>query len=49
MLRKAKKDIDTWTGKANKVLRELYRSLVKKRELCNTANMSVFILFFFPS
>ena len=27
------KEIDTWVGKANAVLRELHRSVVTKREL----------------
>jgi len=40
--------MDTRTGKANAVLRELYRSVVTKWELSNTAKLSVFILFFVP-
>ena len=35
------KEIDTRIGKANAVLRELYRSVVAKRELSNTAKLSV--------
>jgi len=42
------KEINTWTGKANVVLRELYRSVDTKRELSNTANMSVFNSVSFP-
>ena len=34
-------EIDTRTGKANAVLRELYRSVVTKRELSNTAELSI--------
>ena len=41
-------DIDTRIGKANTVLRELYRSVVTKRELSNTANLSVIESFFVP-
>jgi len=36
------KEIDTQTGKVNPVLRELYRSVVTKRELSNTVKLSVF-------
>jgi len=36
------KEIDAWIGEANAVLRELYRSVFKKRELSNTAKLSVF-------
>ena len=35
-------EIDTRTGKANAVLCELYRSVVTKRELSNTAKLSAF-------
>ena len=35
-------EIDTRIGKANAVLRELYRSVATKRELSNTAKLSVF-------
>jgi len=41
-------EIDTRIGKANAVLRELYRSVVTKRELSNTAKLSVFKLVFVP-
>jgi len=34
-------DIDTWIGKANVFMRELYRSAVTKRDLSNTAKLSV--------
>ena len=34
-------EIDTGIGEANVVLRELYRSVVTKRELTNTAKLSV--------
>ena len=36
------KEIDTRIGKANAVLRELYCSVVGKRELSQTAKLSVF-------
>jgi len=36
------KEFDTRIGKTNAVLRELYRSMVTKRELSNTAKLSVF-------
>jgi len=39
---KRNKETATWVGKANAVLRELYRSIVTKRELSNTAKLSVF-------
>ena len=42
------KEIDTRIGKANAVLRELYRSAATKRELSNTANLSVFKSVFVP-
>jgi len=35
-------EIDTRIGKANAVLRELYRCVVTKRELSNTPRLSVF-------
>jgi len=35
-------------GKTNVILRELYRSVVKKRELSNTANLSVYTPVFVP-
>ena len=38
----------TRIGKVNAVLRELYRSVVTKRELSNTAKLSVFISVFVP-
>ena len=41
-------EIDTRFGKANAVLRELYRSVVTKWELSNTAKLSVFKLVFVP-
>jgi len=41
-------EIDTRVGKANAVLREFYRSVVKKRELSNTAKLSVFKSVFVP-
>jgi len=34
--------VDARIGKTNTVLRELYRSVVKKGELSNTAKLSVF-------
>ena len=34
-------EIYTWNGKENAVLRELYRSVVIKRELPSTAKLSV--------
>jgi len=40
--RRRNKEIDTWIGEANAVLRELYRSVVTKCELSNTAKLSVF-------
>jgi len=40
------KEIDTRIGKANTVLRELYRSALTKRELSTTAELSVFQLVF---
>jgi len=36
------KEIDTWIGKANAVLCELYHSVVTKEELLNTTKLSVF-------
>jgi len=41
-------EVDTRIGKANAVLRELYRSVVTKRELLNTAKLSVFKSIFVP-
>jgi len=41
-------EIDTRIGKTNAVLRELYRSVATKRELSNTAKLSVFKLIFVP-
>ena len=41
-------EIDTRIGKANAALRELYRSVVTKRELSNTEKLSVFKLVFVP-
>ena len=38
-------EIDTRIGKANAALRELYRSVVTKRELSNTEKLSVLSLF----
>jgi len=47
--RKAERhEIDTRVGKANTVLRELYRSVATKRELSNTATLSVFKSIFVP-
>jgi len=42
------KEIDTRIGEANAVLRELHRSAVTKRELSNTAELSVFKPVFVP-
>jgi len=42
------KQIDTQICKANTFLRELHRSVVTKRELSNTAKLSVFRLVFVP-
>jgi len=39
--RRPGKEIDTRFGKSNAVLRELYWSVVTKRELSNTAKLSV--------
>jgi len=39
------KETDTWIGQANAVLRELFCSMVTKRELSNTAKMSVLLVF----
>ena len=41
-------EIDTRIGKANVVLRELYCSVLTKRELSNTAKLSVFKSIFVP-
>jgi len=43
------KEIDTPFRKANAVLRELYRSVVKRRELSNKAKLSVSNHYFFRS
>jgi len=40
--------IDTRIGEANAVLRELYHSVVTKRELSNTTKLSVFNSVFVP-
>jgi len=42
------RDIDKWIGKANSVLRELYRLVVAKRKLSNTAKLLVFKSVFVP-
>jgi len=42
------KEIDTRIGKVDAVLRELYRSVVTKRELSNTAKLPVFKSVFVP-
>jgi len=39
---KQNKEIDTQIGKANVVLNELYRCVVTKRKLSNTAKLLVF-------
>jgi len=41
-------EVNGWIAKVNGVLHELYRSVVTKRELSNTANLSVFKLIFVP-
>ena len=41
-------EIDTQIGKANAVLRELYRSVITKRELSNATKLSVFKSVFVP-
>jgi len=41
-------EIDTRVGKANAVLREFFCSVVRKRELSNTAKLSVFKSVFVP-
>ena len=46
--RKAERGDWYTVGKANAVLREFYRSVVRKRELSNTAKLSVFKLVFVP-
>jgi len=43
------KEIDTWISWANTVLCELHRSVVTKRELSNTAKLSVFKSIFVPT
>jgi len=45
---KRNKEIDTRIGKANAVLRELYRCVVTKWELSNTARFSIFKPVFVP-
>jgi len=42
------KEIDTRFGKANAVLRELYYSVVTKRELSKNAKLSIFESVFVP-
>jgi len=42
------KEINIGIGEANTVLRELYRSVVTKRELSNTAKLSVIKSIFVP-
>ena len=42
------KGIDTLTGKANAVLRDLYCSVVTKRELSKNAKLSIFKSVFVP-
>jgi len=42
------KEIDTRTGKANAVLRELYCSVVTKRELSKNTKLSIFESVFVP-
>jgi len=46
--RRRSEEIDTRIGKANAFLRELYRSVATKRELLNTAKLSVFKSVFVP-
>jgi len=41
-------EVDTRIGEVKSVLRELYRSVVTKRELSNTAELSVFKSVFVP-
>ena len=41
-------EADSWIAKANAVLRELYRSVVTKREVTSTAKVSVFKWAFAP-
>ena len=43
-----REEIDTRIGKVNAVLRELYRSVVAKRELSNTTTLSAFKSVFVP-
>ena len=45
---KRSKEIDIQIGRANSVLGEFFRSVVKKRELSNTAELSVFKSVFVP-
>jgi len=47
--RASKVGIDTRIGKANSVLRELYCSMVTKRELSKNAKLSVFKWVFLPN
>jgi len=46
--RRWSEEADAWIAKANAVLRELYRSVVTKREVPNTAKLSVFKSVFVP-
>ena len=46
--RKSEQRVDTRIGKANAFLRELYCSVVTKRELSETSKLSVFKLVFVP-
>ena len=41
-------ELDTRIGKASTVMRQLYRSVVLKRELCTKAKLSVFRSVFVP-
>jgi len=43
-----RQEIDTRIGKANAVLREIYRSVTTNRELSNTTKLSVFKSIFVP-
>ena len=47
--RRWSEDIDTRIGKANAVLLELYRSVVTKRALSNTAKLFVFKSILLPA
>jgi len=46
--RRWSEETDAWITKANAVLRELYRSVVTKREVTSTAKLSVFKSAFAP-